>query len=118
MRRDIHGLLEDIHEAAGFIVDDTTGLSFDEFEQDRRVRQLVERNFEIIGEAVNRLRQHDPSLVDQISADRQIVSFRNAFDVIDYAVVWRAVQESLPVLRTEIDQLLRESEQPSELDGE
>ncbi len=118
MRRDIHGLFEDIHEAAGFIADDTAGLSFDEFEQDRRVRQVVERNFEFIGEAVNRLRQHDPSLVDQISAYRQFVSFCNAlihgYDVIDYAVVRHAVHESLPVLRTEIDQLLRESEQPSE----
>jgi len=112
MRRDVVGLLEDIREAAGFIAEDTAGLSFEAFEQDRRVRQLVERNFEIIGEAVNRLRRHEPELVERISAYRQIIGFRNAlihgYDVIDYPTVWRAVQESLPVLRAEVDALLGE----------
>ena len=115
MRRDILALLEDIREAAAFIADDTAGLTFTAFEQDRRSRQLVERNFEIIGEAVNRLRRHDPDLVERISAYRRIIGFRNelihGYDAIDYPTVWRAVQESLPVLRAEVEALLREAEE-------
>ncbi len=115
MRRETLGLLEDIRDAAKFIVDDTAGVTFDGFIGDRRTRQLVERNFEIIGEAVNRLRRHDPTIVERISAYRQVVAFRNVlihgYDVIDYPTVWLAVQDSLPVLRAEVEQLLREVDQ-------
>ena len=115
MRLDSLGLLKDIRNTAQFIADDTAGMSFDAFLADRRSRQLVERNFEIIGEAVNRLRRHDPAIVARISAHNQIVGLRNAlihgYDVIDYPAVWRTVQESLPVLRSEVEQLLRESEE-------
>ena len=89
-------------------------MTFDSFEGDRRTRQLVERNFEIIGEAVNRLQRHAPDVAERISASQRIVGFRNAlihgYDVIDYPTVWRTVQESLPVLRTEVEQLLREAQ--------
>ena len=113
MRPDTLGLLEDLRDAAQFIADDTAGMTFEAFERDRRTRQLVERNFEIIGEAVNRLRRHDPTLVTRITAHNRIVGLLNAlihgYDVIDYPIVWRAVQESLPVLRAEVDRLLREA---------
>jgi uncharacterized protein with HEPN domain len=113
MRPDTLGLLEDIRDAAQFIADDTAGMTFEAFERDRRTRQLVERNVEIIGEAVSRLRRHDPTLVARITAHNQIVGLRNAlihgYDVIDYPIVWRAVHESLPVLRAEVDRLLREA---------
>ncbi len=115
MRRDTLGLLEDRRDAAKFIADDTAEVTFDGFLSDRRTRQLVERNLEIIGEAVNRLRRHDPSVVERISAYRQVVAFRNVlvhgYDVIDYPTVWRAVQDSLPGLRAEVEQLLREAAQ-------
>ena len=114
MRRDTLGLLEDIRNAARFIAEDTAGITLDAFEGDRRTRQLVERNFEIIGEAVNRLRRHDPAIAAHISAHEQIVAFRNVlihgYDVIDYPTVWRTVQESLPVLRAEVERVLREVE--------
>jgi uncharacterized protein with HEPN domain len=115
MRRETPDLLRDIRDAAQFIADDTAGHTFDSFAQDRRVRQLVERNFEVIGEAVRRLSRRDPALVDRITAYRQIVDFRNAlihgYDVIDYLTVWRTVQESLPVLRAEVEQLMHEANQ-------
>lgn len=114
MRHDSLGVLEDIREAARFIAEDTAGLSFEAFENDRRTRQLVERNFEIIGEAVNRLRHHAPALVAQITAYERIIAFRNAlihgYDAIDYQSVWRTVQESLPLLRDEVELLMREAD--------
>ena len=68
MPPDILGTLEHIHEAAGFIEADTAGMTFETFKADRRTRQAVERNFEIIGEAVNRLRRHAPEIVERVSA--------------------------------------------------
>ncbi len=113
MRRDSLGALEHILDAVQNVAHDTAGMTFEEFERDRRARQLVERNFEIIGEAVNRVRTHEPSVASRISSHNQIVAFRNAlihgYDRIDYHKVWQTVQESLPILRAEVEQLLREA---------
>jgi uncharacterized protein with HEPN domain len=122
MRHETRGVLESIRDAAQNIADDTAGATFAMFSNDRRTRQLVERNFEIIGEAVNRLIRHDPLIAAKISERRPIVDFRNVvahgYDTIDYASVWRAVEESLPILRAEVETLLRDADvdrqEPSE----
>lgn len=54
-RRDPRAYVGDILEAIANIQADTDGLDFDQFAADRRVRQLVERNVEIISEASRRL---------------------------------------------------------------
>ena len=66
MQRDTPDLLQDILNAMGFITEDTAGITFESFILDRRKRQLVERNFEIIGEAMNRMSRHDPNVVARI----------------------------------------------------
>ncbi len=112
MRRDTVGTLEDILTAAQRILNRTRGETLDSFRQDLDSRQIVERNFEIIGEAVNRLRRHDPAMLEQISGYQKIIAFRNilihAYDIIDATTVWQAVQESLPILVAEVTQLLRD----------
>jgi hypothetical protein len=55
-RRRSRAFVDDILNAIGNIEADTDGLDFDQFVADRRVRQLVERNIEIISEASRRLR--------------------------------------------------------------
>lgn len=114
MRRETLGLLKDIRDAARFIDEDTAGATFDSFMQDRPMRQLVAHNFELIGEAVNRLRHREPDVVERISAYQKIIALRNTlihrYDEIDYPTLWQIVQESLPVLATEVEQLLREAE--------
>jgi uncharacterized protein with HEPN domain len=57
MRLDTLGTLFDIREAAQFIANDTADATNERFLRDRRMRQLVERNFITIGEAINRLRR-------------------------------------------------------------
>lgn len=117
MPPDTLGVLEDILEAAQYIVDDTLGMTLEVFERDRRSRQLVERNFTIIGEAMNRLRRHDPEIAARVTSNRKIVGFRNSlvhgYDTIDYNIVWEAIQDDLPVLRAEVASILRENEAPS-----
>jgi uncharacterized protein with HEPN domain len=110
MRFDTLGMLVDIRDSARFIAEDTAGATYEEFMSNRQMRQLVERTFTIIGEAVNRLRRRDPDTAAQIGAIPQIVAMRNVithgYDVIDYAKVWSAVHETLPVLRGQIETLL------------
>ncbi|HEX5501026.1 MAG TPA: HepT-like ribonuclease domain-containing protein [Thermomicrobiales bacterium] len=54
--------LEDIRDAATFILDVTAQESLTSYRASRLPRQAIERNFEIIGEAVRRLDQLDPRL--------------------------------------------------------
>jgi uncharacterized protein with HEPN domain len=56
-------LLEDIRDAAAFILESVHGVTENEYQHNRMLRQSIERNFEIIGEAVRRLTQHDPATV-------------------------------------------------------
>jgi uncharacterized protein with HEPN domain len=88
----------------------TAGKSFADFDSDLVLRSAVERQFEILGEALNRLDRLDPTLGAKIPDLRPIVAFRNilihGYAVIDRARVWRAVQHDLPQLRAPLDDLL------------
>ena len=114
MRPDVLGRLEDILEAIGYIEEDTVGLEFDGFMADRRRRQSVERNFQIIGEAINRLRRHAPDISEHITSADQIVDFRNVvvhgYDVIDYSRVWSIIHEQLQITRGEVERILQDAE--------
>jgi uncharacterized protein with HEPN domain len=74
------------------------------------LRQAIERNFGIIGEAVGRLAGVDPDTAACIGSHRQIVDFRNVlihgYDLIDHRIVWSTIAEKIPVLLTEVESLL------------
>ncbi len=104
-------LLEDMRDAAAFIVESTHSFSEDAYLQHRMLRQSTERNFEIIGEAMRRLTQQDAATAGQISGYVQIIAFRNilihGYDQIDHALVWQVIRRDLPVLLAEVSVLLR-----------
>ena len=103
-------LLEDIRDAAAFVVEVTQGRTLPQYSADRLLRQAVERNFEIIGEAVKRLAQVDPECAEGIAQYPQIIAFRNilihGYDLVDHALVWSTVQTQLPALLREVMTLL------------
>lgn len=103
-------LLEDIRDAAAFIVEVTQGRTLAQYSADRLLRQAVERNFEIIGEAVKRLVQVDPVCAEGIAQYPQIIAFRNilihGYDLVDHALVWSTVQTQLPALLRDVQGLL------------
>jgi len=76
-------------------------------------RRAVEREFEIIREALNRLDRLDPPTAARISELRRIVDFRNriihGYDTVDDAVVWGIVEKHLPPLVNEVVMLIEES---------
>ncbi|MEE9295433.1 MAG: HepT-like ribonuclease domain-containing protein [Phycisphaerae bacterium] len=106
--------LEDIRDAGAFILSATSGKTFDGFVTDRLLRQAVERNFEIIGEALSRLTRTDEQTAHRISHAKRIIAFRNilihGYDHIDLEVVWNVVQNNLPELVAQVESLLREVE--------
>ena len=102
-------LLLDVLGAARSIRDWCSGRTFSEYESDRQFRRAVEREFEIIGEALGRLKQADEDTAAKITDLRRIVGFRNriihGYDTIDDATVWGIVTDHLPKLITEVEAL-------------
>ena len=110
MRLETKTLLEDIRQAVVLILDFTRGKSFENYENDALLRSGVERQFEIIGEALNRLNRVDPATADQISQTRRIIGFRNilihGYDIVENTVVWDIIEKNIPVFHKEILSLL------------
>jgi len=103
-------VLEDIRDAAAFIRDAVRGKTLEDYRDNRLLRQAIERNFEIIGEAIRRLAQDDPETAAGIGDYRQIIAFRNVlihgYDLVDHALVWSAIEHQVPALLRDIEMLL------------
>ena len=108
--------LQDILDACELIQTAITGRALADYECDRLLRSAVERNFEIIGEALNRIRQNDPALAERIPENNAIIGFRNflihGYDSIDHSRVWEVIQKDVPKLRRQITPLLKEAGPP------
>ena len=103
-------LLFDVVSAGRSITEWCRGRSYGDYEDDRKLRRAVEREFEVIGEALNRLEQSDPETAAGIYDLRRIVGFRNriihGYDTIDDATVWGVIEGRLPRLIEQAGALL------------
>ena len=110
MRAEEKKLLLDVQEAGTSIRQRCAGHTFDEYVADRWFRRTVEREFEIIGEALNRLERLAPPTAARIASLRRIVDFRNriihGYDSVDDVIVWRTVEHHLPLMLAEVEKLL------------
>ena len=77
MQPDPRTLLSDIESAAADIVRYVSSLDRQAYTNDDRTQAAVERKFEIIGEAINRLHQSSPEIVERIPRWRKVIDFRN-----------------------------------------
>jgi uncharacterized protein with HEPN domain len=115
MRLESRKLLEDIRQAAELIVRFTAGKRFEDYARDPLLRSGVERQFELIGEAVSRPSRNDPDAVRRIEDAPRVVAFRNilihGYDIVDDAVVWDVIQTHLGRLRENVEALVGEGEQ-------
>lgn len=106
MPRDARLYLWDIEEAIADIVTCTKDLSLSEYAADRFTKKVVERSFEIIGEALIRLARHFPIEIEEITNYRLLIGFRNViahqYDGINDAIVWRVIEESLSLLKEQV----------------
>lgn len=81
---------------------------FDEYASNKTKRRAVERELEIIGEAMTKLLKLNPDI--QISFSRLIVDLRNkvihAYDSVDDTLIWKIIMKDIPVLEEEVRNLL------------
>jgi uncharacterized protein with HEPN domain len=78
------------------------------YSTDKMLRRAIEREFEIIGEAMKRIEKLDPTL--NISSKKKIINMRNrvihGYDKIDDELIWGTIVRHLPILKIEIGNLL------------
>ena len=110
MKLEARKFLYDIGRAANLVEEFTNGKSFDDYEQYPMLRAAVEREFEIIGEALNGLARVAPGLADQVSGYQRIIAFRNVlihqYADVDDRLVWDVIKTNLPTLLHEVGKLL------------
>lgn len=78
------------------------------FQRDLKTRKAVERNIEIIGEAMDRILRANPDI--QITDSRKIVDTRNriihGYDSVSEDVIWLIINRYLPILEKEVKEFL------------
>ncbi len=109
MNDEIKKWLQDILDSINSINDYIgTPRLFEQYEQNKLLRRAVEREIEIIGEAVNRINKQKPDLVT--SNAKQIIATRNRVahpnDAVNNSIIWGIAINHLPDLKIEISELL------------
>ena len=107
-KRDSKLLLADILESVEKIKKYTRGLTYDLFIEDSKTLDAVIRNFEIIGEAANRLPEEFKDKYPSIDWFR-IIGFRNRivhdYMGVDYEIVWTIVKKDIDKLSADIESI-------------
>ena len=103
--------LWDVINAAALIREFVGDSTFDVYLGDVLLRSAVERQFQIIGEALGQLTRHDPETANNIPELPRIVAFRNilvhGYADVDDELVWGVLETSLSDLRERLETLLR-----------
>lgn len=112
MQLEARKYLYDMRQAAERLARFSRDKSFAEYESDVLLRSAVERQFEIIGEALSQLARIDSDTAARISEHRRIIAFRNilihGYADVDNRLVWGVLESKLPLLQQEVDTLLAE----------
>jgi uncharacterized protein with HEPN domain len=112
MPRDPEKYLLDIREAADFLLGFVSGRVLEDYIRDRGFRSAIERELQIIGEALLQLERLAADVARRISEYRRIIGFRHVlvhgYHDLDPEIVWFIVHEKLPTLRAEVASLLEE----------
>jgi len=109
MRHKPSKLREDILRSVQEIESFCHGRTFHDFQEDRALQLIVERELEIIGEALARLRRDHPDLSEQIRDIHKIIGLRNVlahgYDVLEHEILWDIVQNKLTLIKHDIQMI-------------
>lgn len=102
--------LKDIQNSLKKILKYTEAITYEEFITDDKTKDAVERNFEIIGEAVKHLSEDFRAQYSHIPF-RQVAGMRDKlihdYFGIDYEIVWTTIKTKLPQFESDIIELIK-----------
>ena len=109
MNNKINKFLYDIKLSIEKIENYVQNKDIDTYSNDTMLKDAVERNFLIIGEAINHLVKLDPDI--KITSTIEIIGMRNrivhGYDMVSNVAVWDAIKNHIPILKKEIQILLK-----------
>ena len=104
--------LYDVQRASALLREFVAGKTFADYERDAMLRAAVERQLELIGEAITQLARVDEAVAVRISHYKRIIAFRNVlahrYADVDDRLVWDVVKTNLPILDREVGGLVAE----------
>lgn len=110
LKKYLSDILSSILEIESFMEDRPK--EYATFCNDTLFRRGVERNIEIMGEAMNQVLKIEPNI--PVTAARKIVDTRNfvihAYDSLKPDILWAIVINHMPLLKKEVETILKESE--------
>jgi uncharacterized protein with HEPN domain len=114
MRIESKKYLYDIARAAQLALGFVAGKSLADYGADPMLRSAVERQLEIVGEALAQLSKTDPAVASQIGEYQRIIAFRNilihGYAEIDHRIVWNVLELKLPIVLSQASGLLGDEE--------
>jgi uncharacterized protein with HEPN domain len=106
--------LKDMENSVRKILKYTENIDFETFLNDEKTIDAVERNFEIIGEAVKSLSDDFKNTYPDIPF-RQIAGMRDKiihdYFGVDYEIVWKTIKSKLPEFKSNIDKIIKTIEE-------
>ncbi len=118
MRLESKKYVYDIARASTLAMAFVRGKDFAAYNSDAMLQSAVERQLQIVGEALAQLARIDPGTAARISEHQRIIAFRNilvhGYAEIDHRIVWNVLELKLPVVRDEAEVLLSAEEQGGE----
>jgi len=114
LRLEVKKYLYDIERACNLIINFTSGKTISDYSNDPMLRSAVERQFEIIGEALKKAISLEPELASNISYADRIIALRNrlihGYAFVSDEIIWGILEAYLPVLYREVRDLISEDE--------
>jgi uncharacterized protein with HEPN domain len=101
---DIQSVISEIE-----LIKTKTNNNFNQFKSDFILQRAIERDLEIIGEAVRKITELDDSV--KLSSTKNIIGLRNiishAYDSIEPEMIWGIIQNNIPVLNEEVNNIIQ-----------
>jgi uncharacterized protein with HEPN domain len=107
MKHDVRKSVWDAAEACRVIQTFTAGRTLETYLTDQMLRSAVERQFEILGEALKRVRDAEPAFYEGFPEMRAVIGMRDriahGYDVVDDNIVLRAASQDIPPLMAKLE---------------
>ena len=110
MRRNPKKFIFDMLDSCRFLLELTKSADVSRYKKDRVFRSAIERELQIIGEAMLQLKTLSPETAAAFREHERIIGFRHVlvhgYHDLDADVVWLVIKDKLPILRDELEGVL------------